>query len=69
MSILGKLLSSLNDKDKYDLKSYGERRDGDEIDRSILYGGQRKDGGHDHRTNRGDDRTPAQRDADKRRRK
>ncbi len=35
----------------------------------IKYGGQSKDGGHDHRYNKGDDRTPAQKDADKRRRK
>lgn len=35
----------------------------------IGYGQQRKDGGHDHRYNRGQDRTEAQRKADQRRRK
>lgn len=31
---------------------------------AIDYGRQRQDGGHDHRTNRGPDRTPAQRRCD-----
>jgi hypothetical protein len=35
----------------------------------IDYGHQKNDGSHDHRTNRGNDRTPAQKDADERRRK
>lgn len=35
----------------------------------IGYGQNRKDGGHDHRYNRGKDRTEAQRKADQRRRK
>ncbi len=33
------------------------------------YGLQKKDGSHDHRSNKGDDRTPAQKEADKNRRK
>lgn len=33
----------------------------------ISYGRSRKDGGHDHRTNRGDDRTAAQRQGDAKR--
>lgn len=32
--------------------------------KSILYGGQKADGGHDHRTNKGSDRTPAQKAGD-----
>lgn len=36
---------------------------------AIGYGRMRKDGGHDHRTNRGPDRTPSQREGDKKRRK
>lgn len=34
----------------------------------INKGGQKKTGGHDHRTNTGDDRTPAQKEGDKKRR-
>ncbi|WP_162997840.1 hypothetical protein [Rahnella sp. Larv3_ips] len=34
----------------------------------ISTGKQRQDGGHDHRYNTGNDRTPAQRDGDKKRR-
>ncbi|OPD84957.1 hypothetical protein [Pseudomonas aeruginosa] len=36
---------------------------------AIDYGNARKDGGHDHRTNKGRDRTPAQRSADSSKRK
>ena len=32
-------------------------------------GGQKKGGGHDHRSNKGDNRTPAQKDGDKKRTK
>ncbi len=35
----------------------------------ITTGKQKKDGGHDHRTNTGNDRTPAQRKGDKKRSK
>lgn len=35
----------------------------------ISTGGQKSTGGHDHRTNTGDDRTPAQKKGDKERRK
>jgi hypothetical protein len=35
---------------------------------AIAYGKQKKDGSHDHRKNTGNDRTPAQKDADKKRR-
>lgn len=34
----------------------------------IGYGGQKKDGNHDHRGNRGGDRTPSQKTGDKSRR-
>jgi hypothetical protein len=34
----------------------------------VSYGGQKTTGGHDHRANRGDDRTPAQKNGDKDRR-
>lgn len=36
---------------------------------AIPGGRQKNDGGHDHRTNAGNDRTPAQREGDKKRRK
>lgn len=36
---------------------------------AIGYGKQKSDGGHDHRTNTGDDRTPSQKNGDKSRRK
>lgn len=36
---------------------------------AIGYGGTRKDGGHDHRTNKGPDRTPRQREGDSKRKK
>lgn len=35
----------------------------------ISNGGQKNSGGHDHRYNRGDDRTPAQKEGDDKRRK
>lgn len=35
----------------------------------ITSGGQKSTGGHDHRTNKGDDRTPAQKAGDKNRQK
>ncbi len=35
----------------------------------IAYGENKEDGGHDHRYNRGKDRTPAQKEGDKKRRK
>lgn len=41
-----------------------------EVTRRVIdYGGNCNDGSHDHRTNRGDDRTPAQKNGDRRRRK
>lgn len=36
--------------------------------KSIKYGNQKADGGHDHRTNKGADRTPAQKAGDDSRR-
>jgi hypothetical protein len=36
---------------------------------AIPYGRERNTGGHDHRTNRGNDRTPAQRSGDESRRR
>lgn len=35
----------------------------------INNGGQKSSGGHDHRNNRGDDRTPAQKSGDSKRKK
>jgi hypothetical protein len=35
----------------------------------ITTGGQKSGGGHDHRTNKGDDRTPSQKEGDKKRTK
>lgn len=35
----------------------------------IDYGNDKKDGGHDHRNNKNDDRTPSQKEGDKKRRK
>lgn len=35
----------------------------------IRNGGQKNSGGHDHRSNRGDDRTPSQKSGDDKRRK
>lgn len=37
--------------------------------RVIDYGGSKKSGGHDHRTNKGSDRTPRQKSGDKNRRR
>lgn len=36
---------------------------------AVSYGGQKKDGSHDHRTNKGADRTPAQKAGDQKRTK
>lgn len=36
---------------------------------AIDYGKQKNDGNHDHRTNKGEDRTPSQKKGDKARRK
>lgn len=39
-------------------------------ERGMIEGGRQKDtGGHDHRTNKGDDRTPAQKKGDRERQK
>jgi len=35
----------------------------------VVYGPDKKDGGHDHRSNRREDRTPSQKSGDKSRRK
>lgn len=40
----------------------------DPLSRLIDYGGTTASGGHDHRTNRGEDRTPAQKEGDEKRR-
>lgn len=39
------------------------------VHEAINYGKQKKDGSHDHRYNRGDDRTPNQKEGDIKRRK
>ncbi|MHA1800551.1 MAG: hypothetical protein ACTSWJ_02295 [Candidatus Heimdallarchaeaceae archaeon] len=41
----------------------------DDSQHKIDYGNQSKDDSHDHRYNRGEDRTPAQKDGDDSRRK
>ena len=48
---------------------FGSKKDSD-LRTGIIDSGRNKNtGGHDHRTNKGDDRTPAQKDGDKSRRK
>lgn len=40
------------------------------FEHNVIQGGnQKKDGSHDHRTNKGNDRTPAQKQGDQKRRK
>ena len=43
----------------------GGSSSGSPISGAIGYGKQKTDGGHDHRYNTGDDRTPAQKEGDK----
>jgi len=57
MGLLDKLLGGSSD-------SNGDVRQG-----FISSGRNKKTGGHDHRTNTGDNRTPSQKEADKSRRK
>lgn len=41
-----------------------------DLSSGVIAGGKnKKSGGHDHRTNAGDDRTPAQKEGDKKKRK
>ena len=47
----------------------GNKGNSDNSSGIIDSGRNKNDGGHDHRTNTGDDRTPSQKDSDKRRRK
>lgn len=54
MSIFDKLLDNLSNSSQRGVIDYGKQKDG---------------GGHDHRTNKGKDRTPAQTTGDKKRRK
>jgi hypothetical protein len=50
--------------------SSSSSRDSGGVSRGIVdYGEQKKEGGHDHRYNRGDDRTPAQKSGDAKRKK
>lgn len=44
---------------------FGKNNSGSPLRGIVDYGRQKKDGGHDHRCNRGDDRTPAQKKGDK----
>lgn len=58
----------------WDSSSNKNGNDNDESDSSesigvINYGRQKKDGSHDHRTNKGEDRTPSQKNGDTARRK
>lgn len=50
----------------FDLLRRADARRG--IKGAIPYGRQKRDGTHDHRTNRGQDRTPAQKHGDAKRR-
>ncbi|MEI6270023.1 MAG: hypothetical protein WCP01_14185 [Methylococcaceae bacterium] len=47
----------------------GSRSDDPRVHYDIPYGGNKNDGGHDHRYDKGKDRTPAQREGDKKRTK
>lgn len=44
---------------------FGKKTTGSPLRGVVDYGHQKKDGSHDHRCNRGDDRTPAQKAGDK----
>ncbi|MDH6632509.1 UNVERIFIED_ORG: hypothetical protein M2355_001800 [Lelliottia amnigena] len=47
-----------------------QNSDSESTRKGVISGGkQKKDGSHDHRTNTGNDRTPAQKEADKNRSK
>ncbi len=48
---------------------FSNKDDKGQISSFIDYGKNKADGTHDHRTNKGNDRTPAQKKADKRRTK
>lgn len=47
----------------------GNKKSSDGTHRIIETGRNKNTGGHDHRTNKGDDRTPAQKQGDKNRQK
>jgi len=49
--------------------TYHKKQDNQEEDTGCNPRCRKKDGSHDHRCNRGNDRTPAQKQGDKRRRK
>jgi hypothetical protein len=48
---------------------FGKKPSGFPVHGVVDYGNQKKDGSHDHRFNCGDDRTPAQKDGDKKKTK
>lgn len=48
---------------------FGNKNDKSQSQGFIDYGKNKSDGSHDHRTNKGDDRTPAQKSGDKARTK
>ena len=48
---------------------FGDKSDDDQKSGICDYGKNKTDGSHDHRSNRGGDRTPAQKEGDKQRRK
>ena len=48
---------------------FGNKNGKDQSAGFIDYGKNKADGSHDHRTNKGDDRTPAQKEGDKARTK
>ena len=52
-----------------DLLGKGGKKPSDNHHGAIETGRNKNTGGHDHRTNKGDDRTPAQKQGDKSRRK
>ena len=51
------------------LKSISNATNQSKIKGAIDFGRNKNSGGHDHRTNVGSDRTPAQKEADRKRRK
>lgn len=51
------------------LKSISNAANQSKTQGAIDYGRNKNSGGHDHRTNVGSDRTPAQKEADRRKRK
>ena len=67
MGLLDSLLDALKSGSKS--PSNSDDRGFGEVRGVIDYGKNKSDGSHDHRTNKGGDRTPSQKDGDKKRSK